>query len=203
MVFNDADGSCELSMQELAAVCSGAMLQTCLDFLESSEPGSQPECEPVFLGPDLGLVNIMRYNDVDGSCELSMQELAAVCSGAMFQTCIDFLASSEPPPQCDPVYLGPELGYQNLLVFHDADGSCELSIKELARVCTGAMFQTCVDFLESSEQTPQCESVFLGPDIGFANVMAYNDVDGTCELSMAELATICQQFFAECIAFLE
>jgi hypothetical protein len=53
-------------------------------------------CDSVFLGPDLGLVNIMTYNDADGSCEIDMQELQQVCSGAMFQTCMDFLASSEP-----------------------------------------------------------------------------------------------------------
>ena len=44
---------------------------------------------------------------------------------------------------------------------------------------------------------------YLGPDIGFANVMAYNDADGSCELSMVELASICQQFFNECMSFLE
>ena len=57
--------------------------------LESSEP-TTPQCESVFLGDQMGFVNIMVYNDADGTCELSMAELAAVCSGAMFQTCLDF-----------------------------------------------------------------------------------------------------------------
>ena len=83
-------------MAELSAVCSGAMFQTCLDYLESS--GTGPQCESVFLGPDVGFANIMVYNNAEGTCELSMQELVAACSGPMFQTCIDFasLASSEP-----------------------------------------------------------------------------------------------------------
>ena len=157
----------------------------------------------VFLGDAVGFVNIMAYNDADGSCQLSMSELQAVCSGEMFQTCMDFLASSEDEPQCEAVFLGPDLGFVNVMAYNDADGSCEISMTELLAVCSGAMFQTCLDFLESSEEEPQCEGVFLGPDLGFVNVMAYNDADGTCELSMAELATVCQQFLAECLAFLE
>ena len=53
------------------------------------------ECEKIFLGPDMGFVNIMLYNDADGSCELSMTELGAVCSGEMFETCLNFLQSSD------------------------------------------------------------------------------------------------------------
>merc|ERR1711871_39203 len=201
MVYNDADGTCELSMDELAIVCTGDLYQTCLDFLESSDE-PQPQCEDVFLGPELGYVHIMEYNDVDGTCEISMEELAAVCSGAMFETCLDFLASSEQAPQCAPVYLGPKLGFQNLLVYHDADGSCELDIEELAIVCSGDLFQTCVDFLESAEVS-ECEQVFLGPDIGFADVFTYSDEDATCELSMERLEAVCQGMFDECVAFLE
>ena len=51
------------------------------------EPTEQPQCEPVFLGDQMGFVNIMRYNDADGSCEISMEELLTLCSGEMLQTC--------------------------------------------------------------------------------------------------------------------
>ena len=54
---------------------------------------------------------------------LSMEELLEVCSGDMFQTCLDFLASSEPSQQCDTVFLGPDLGFVNIMVYKDADGS--------------------------------------------------------------------------------
>jgi len=202
MSYNDADGSCEIDMSELATLCSGEMFQTCIDFLESSEP-SGPQCESVFLGPDIGFANVLIYNDADGTCEMSMAELAAICQ-QFFAECIAFLESSEPTaPQCEAVFLGPDLGFVNIMTYNDADGSCEIDISELAAVCSGAMFQTCLDFLESSEDAPQCESVFLGPDLGFVNVMVYNDADGTCEISMQELASVCQQFFQECIAFLE
>merc|ERR1719253_1470291 len=137
-------------MAELSAVCAN-FFQECLAFLESSEPATQ--CEPVFLGPDMGFVNIMVYNDNDGSCHISMAELNSVCSGAMFQTCLDFLASSEVTQECDAVYLGPDMGFVNIMQYNDVDGSCELSMQELMAVCTGPMFQTCLDFLASSEPT--------------------------------------------------
>ena len=59
--------------------------------------------------------------------------------------------------------------------------------------------------LASSEPpaTPQCDPIFLGPDVGFATVFVYNDADGTCTLSMAELAAVCSEHFVECFAFLE
>merc|ERR1712127_1087589 len=33
---------------------------------------------------------------------------------------------------------------------------------------------------------PQCDKVFLGPDIGWANVMTYSDKDKSCHLSLQE-----------------
>ena len=48
------------------------------------EPEPEPEpvagCEPVFLGPDMGYVNIMQFHDEDGTCTLSMAELATLCT---------------------------------------------------------------------------------------------------------------------------
>ena len=61
------------------------------------DSGETSQCEPVFLGPDMGPVNIMQYNDADGNCEISIAELQAVCSGDMYQTCLDFLATSNTP----------------------------------------------------------------------------------------------------------
>jgi hypothetical protein len=210
--YNDNDGTCEISMPELAAVCT-TFFQECLDFLASSET---PSCPPVFLGTDIGYANIMDYHDDDGSCTLSMTELAAVCTGDLLQACLDFLESSEPEtPQCEQVFLGPDLGFQSVFEYHDDDGTCQLSMTELATVCV-QFFQECMAFLASSEdepspepepdqvvQLPQCEQVFLGPDLGFQSVFEYNDNDGTCHLSITELAAVCQQFFSECMSFLE
>ena len=72
-----------------------------------------------------------------------------------------------------------------------------------------------ISFLESSEPPPEpepepepepaagrCEPVFLGPDMGYVNIMQFHDEDGTCTLSMAELATLCSDHFDECLSFL-
>ena len=69
-----------------------------------------------------------------------------------------------------------------------------------------------ISFLETSEPPPEpepepepvagCEPVFLGPDMGYVNIMQFHDEDGTCTLSMAELATLCSDHFDECLSFL-
>ena len=51
-------------------------------------------CDAIFLGPDIGLVNVFEYNDEDNSCKLSLTELAEVCK-QFFDECISFLESSE------------------------------------------------------------------------------------------------------------
>ena len=159
----------------------------------------QPQCPPVYLGPDVGFVNVFTYHDEDDTCQLDLGELASVCR-EFFQECIDFLESSE-NPECDPVYLGPEIGFANIFEYHDDDGSCQISMAELSAVCN-VYFTECLAFLESSED-PACEPVFLGPDIGFANIMEYHDSDGSCGMSISELASVCQHHFSECLAFLE
>jgi hypothetical protein len=84
---------------------------------------------------------------------------------------------------CEPIFLGDDIGFQNIMEYHDDDGSCTLSIAELATVCA-AFYAECLSFLASSEEAvdvpEDCEPVFLGPDIGFANIMEYHDDDGTC-----------------------
>ena len=51
--------------------------------------------------------------------------------------------------------------------------------------------------------TEGCEAAYLGPDIGYVNIYEYHDGDGSCTISMAELAAVCAEQFAECIAFLD
>ena len=69
------------------------------------------------------------------------------------QECLDFLESSEDQPErCDRVYLGADIGFANVFSWSDTEGDCQLDINELAKVCSGQYFQTCLDFLESSEQ---------------------------------------------------
>ena len=53
-----------------------------------------------------------------------------------------------------------------------------------------------------SDET-KCDDVFLGPEIGWVNIFNYNDREGTCSLSMPELATICKDHYAQCMQFIE
>jgi hypothetical protein len=105
---------------------------------------------------------------------------------------------------CPPVFLGPDIGWANVMEFHDSDGSCTLSMAELAGVCE-LHFAACISFIQSAEDTaiPTCEPVYLGPDIGMANIMEYHDEDGTCTISIQELATVCANHYAECLSFLD
>ena len=54
----------------------------------------QGQCDDVFLGPNIGWVSIFNYNDGDGSCTLSMEELNSVCTGEHYAQCLRFLQSS-------------------------------------------------------------------------------------------------------------
>eukprot|EP01052_Picozoa_sp_SAG31_P058971 SAG31_NODE_18316_length_640_cov_1.772643_1_plen_160_part_10 len=117
-----------------------------------------PQCDPVFLGNDIGFANVFEYHDSDGTCTLSIDELSDVCA-EHFDECMSFLASSVPAaPQCDPVFLGPDIGFADVFDYHDSDGTCTLSINELSAVCS-QHFDECMAFLESSEpsEPPQCD----------------------------------------------
>ena len=71
----------------------------------------------------MGYVNIMEYNDADGSCELSIAELQAVCSDDMFQTCMDYLDSAG-AGTCTQVGNGADgRGDGDILMCRDNDGS--------------------------------------------------------------------------------
>lgn len=93
-ICTDEENDCDIH-----ASCehTGPAEHSCTCKLGYESTAGHPECDPVFLGPDLGFVNILQYNDADGTCELSMMELQAVCSGAMFQTCLDFVESEGAP----------------------------------------------------------------------------------------------------------
>lgn len=50
-------------------------------------------CDEMFLGTDIGWVDVMEYHDADGSCAISMQELGNVCK-THYQACLSFLQNS-------------------------------------------------------------------------------------------------------------
>ena len=45
-----------------------------------------------------------------------------------------------------------------------------------------------------------CPQLYLGPDIGFQNVMEFHNEDGSCHVSMEELGKVCESFYAECLS---
>ena len=106
---------------------------------------------------------------------------------------------------CPQLYLGPDIGFQNVLDYNGAGNSCSLSMMELGAVCAD-FYDECMSFLSTPDLSPppppSCPQVFLGPDIGFQSVMSYHDTDHTCQLSMGDLGRVCNHFFAECMAFL-
>lgn len=55
----------------------------------------------------------------------------------------------EVKPTCDNVYLGPAIGFAHVMEYHDGDGSCHLSMKELGRVCS-SHYSECLSFLRQA-----------------------------------------------------
>jgi len=205
--FVNKAGVCDLSMPALTAECSGKIhgltVTDCLDYLAAAQAPARPQCDKVYLGPRIGLANIMSFHDTDGTCHLSLTELTSVCQ-SHYAECMSFLKSSKATPKCDSVFLGPDIGFQNVFEFHDTDGTCKLSMKSLAKVCK-QYYQECISFLKSSQQVqkPKCEDVYLGPDVGYVHVFEFNDQDSTCKLSMKELGKVCKQYYQECLNFLK
>ena len=277
--YSDEDSDCHLSMSELASVCESHFAE-CISFLESSEPPPEPEpepddyCAPVFLGPDIGFANIMAYSDEDGSCTISMSELAATCAD-FFNECISFLNSQDDPPsdagsEGETIFtidgwllmqgsaeildlggnaelefvallrqdlstaLDTNMDYISVTNIYAADENQETDIRALhvsielsapstvdaaqalfdelvsqqadatSVLMTGLVSSTIIQVEETRDvlSTHICEPVFLGPDIGYVSVRAWNEETQECETSMAELATACNAFFAECMSFL-
>lgn len=207
MKYHDSDGSCHISMTELGKVCKNHYAE-CMAFLQSSgkKPSKQPKCDSVFLGKDVGYAKVMEYHKSDGTCHLSMAALAKVCK-QYFSQCLSFLQSSQnatkkTKPKCQDVFLGPDIGYVNVFEYHDSDGTCHLSLKELQKACRQFYLQ-CLSFLQSSQKkAPKCQDVYLGPNIGFSHVLKFDKSDGKCHVDMTTLNTVCKVHYTECMQFL-
>eukprot|EP01045_Picozoa_sp_COSAG04_P006394 COSAG04_NODE_312_length_17133_cov_31.976928_20_plen_258_part_00 len=97
---------------------------------------AQP-CEPVYLGPDVGMQHVFVYTEPDG-CELSLERVFAVCTDPRtLATCLSYVASPEPEPEpepalpeCQQVFLGPQVGFVDVM-------ERGLSITMLSVVCSG------------------------------------------------------------------
>jgi hypothetical protein len=151
----------------------------------------EPVCDPIYLGPVLQYQNIMSYSDVDKSCDFNLDELGRVCS-ANQEACRSFLRDGQCQSKPDVGACGttcPAITSAELC--KGADGDCCEWISDEHRTVVSA-------------QMKECPSIFLGPDIGYKNIMTYHDSDNSCTISMTELDSVCSgDQFHNCLSFLE
>jgi hypothetical protein len=205
----DGDESCHLNMEELDSVCD-EYFEECLAFL------GVKECEPMYLGVEVGYVDVFKWNDQDGSCELDETELDAVCI-QFREACCSFISSipgtcevQEPAPapapegECPPMFLGNDIGWANVFTWHDVDKDCQLNLGELVDLCAD-FYEECLAFLYGQMNQPaledQCEPVYLGEDVAFVEVFQYYD-NGDCDMDADEVAAMCAIYEDECLAFI-
>ena len=180
-----------------------------------SNEGCYRTCDPIYLGANVGWVNVFDWYDGDESCQLNMDELDSVCED-YYEECLEFMNEDE----CEPLYLGVHVGYVNVFEWSDTDGSCKLDVAELDAVCVQYRDECCQfisdvpgtcaeavpepepEEVEQPEPERTCSPMFLGNDIGWVNVFAYSDADGDCRLNLAEMVEVCASFYEECLAFI-
>ena len=124
------------------------------------------ECDPVDLGEAVGVQQVFKWSDATGRCTLDTAAVEEFCRDPVtLAACLEHIADAGPQPEpqpeepeveasgCQQVYLGPGVGFVDVME-RRADGRCTLSITMLSVVCSGPMFQTCIDFLHSSGEGP-------------------------------------------------
>lgn len=85
---------------------------------------------------------------------------------------------------CDPVYLGEAVGSQRVFKWNDGTGGCTLDMAAVGSFCRDPIsLATCLEHIAALEPEPEpepeaepvaCQQVFLGPDMGFVDVMERN-----------------------------
>lgn len=122
------------------------------------------DCAPVYLGASVGTQRVFKWNAATGACTLQMAAVESFCRDPVsLAECLENIAAAQPEPEpepelqpasgCQQVYLGPDMGFVDVME-RNADGECTLSITMLSIVCSGPMFETCIDFLHSSGEGP-------------------------------------------------
>ena len=104
--WHDGDRDCSLDMSELTDVCA-EFYQECLAFLYGTlaPPALDEKCDPVYMGEDIGFMDIYTYFDADENCVMNSEELTAMCA-EMEELCLSFIGVDRSPDACEPVYLG-------------------------------------------------------------------------------------------------
>ena len=65
------------------------------------------------------------------------------------------------------MFLGSDIGWVDVMDYHDADRSCTISMPELANVCR-AHYDACIRFLDSSHTTKGARSTPRPPSCGLS-----------------------------------
>jgi hypothetical protein len=121
------------------------------------------DCGAVYLGESVGTQRVFKWNDATGGCTLQMAAVESFCRDPVsLAECLEHIGEAQPEPEpepevqtagCQQVFLGPDMGFVDVME-RDARGECTLSVTMLSVVCSGPMFQTCIDFLHSSGEGP-------------------------------------------------
>ena len=83
-------GTCDIDVNECASdPCQNGA--TCSDSAtRNGSPGQLRRCDSVWLGPHVGLVNVFTVSDIDGSCNLDIEEFVEVCA-VYYDECVAFM----------------------------------------------------------------------------------------------------------------
>merc|ERR1711871_1819961 len=196
--WHDTDRDCQLDMAELTNVCA-EFYQECLAFLYGTvqAPVLEERCEPVYMGEDIGFMDIYGYFDANGDCIMDTAEVTAMCA-EMEDMCLSFIGQSRDQEACEPIYLGEDIGWVDVFDYYDT-GDCILQEDELAAMCVD-MEDLCRSFITGSGS--QCAPMFLGNGVGWVDVFMYY-TNSQCQLNMEELSALCETNNAtqECLAF--
>jgi hypothetical protein len=196
--WHDTNQDCQLDMAELTSVCA-EFYQECLAFLYGTvqAPVLEQQCEPVYMGEDVGFMDIYSYYDANGDCTMDTAEITAMCA-EMEEMCLSFIGITRDREACEPIYLGEDIGWVDVFDYYDT-GDCILQADELAAMCAD-MEDMCRSFISGSDSA--CAPLYLGDGVGWVDVFM-NYTSSQCQLSMEELLAMCEtnDASAQCLAF--
>jgi hypothetical protein len=191
-------GSCAIQQDLLYAACGETYYDECLAFLGNMNR----KCDPVYLGDDIGWVGVFKWDAKTESCRLDHGELGAVCKENQ-KECVTFLRSND-KRECDPVYLGPSLGWAKVqLKRKGSNGKCETDQAQMKKLCKDK-YSECQQYAEGQgkkKKGHECQPLYLGDAVGFANVFTLSK--DTCQLDSKELESVCQEHEKDCHALLQ
>jgi hypothetical protein len=179
------DSSCVIMPGELVAACGQKYYAECLAFIGNLNR----HCDPVYLGDKIGWVAVLNYDAATSSCKVNHGELAAVCKGNM-RECVAFLQASH-GRACDPMYLGPKTGWA--VVHKMVAGNCSIDDGMLKQACGGNLVE-CKLYTGgrgSGVKGSECQPLWLGDAVGWANVFHWSSATQACELDSLRLQSVC------------